>query len=520
MTDALTSTRPAAPPPAPARFGATAWLRWFWRQLTSMRVALLLLFLLALAAIPGSLFPQRGTDPAAVSRYLSTHEAIGPWMDRLSLFDVYAAPWFAAVYLLLCVSLAGCIVPRVITHARALRRPPPEAPARLDRLPEAVDGVSAAAPDDVLAAGAGWLRGHRWRVRTGDGWVAAEKGYLRETGNLIFHVALLGLLAAVAVGSLFGWRGSVVVVEGRAFSNTLTQYDSFRSGKLVDRSGLAPFTVGLDDFSASYQRGGQQNGAPRDYQATVTYQSNPDAPVEHAVVKVNDPLELDGAKVFLTGHGYAPHVIVRDSTGAVVFDDAVPFLPRDGNFTSSGVIKVPDTDPQLGFQGIFLPTAHVDPHTGPTSTFPAPDDPGLFLSAWKGDLGIDDGTPQSVFRLDTSHMTKIGIQSLAPGGTWTLPDGAGSITFAGYSEYANLSVAHDPGKYPALAAGILAIFGLLLSLFVSRRRVWLRADGDEPGRTLYSVAGLARGEQRGVADEVAALVAVVPERIDAERDSE
>ena len=51
--------------------GIVGWIRWGWRQLTSMRVALILLFLLALASIPGSLFPQRGINPTKVQQYLA-----------------------------------------------------------------------------------------------------------------------------------------------------------------------------------------------------------------------------------------------------------------------------------------------------------------------------------------------------------------------------------------------------------------------------------------------------------------
>lgn len=94
--------------------------------MTSMRVALILLFALAVASVPGSIFPQRGADPIAVNRYFEQNPALAPWLDRLSMFDVYAAPWFAAIYLLLCISLAGCILPRTIDHVRALRRPPPD----------------------------------------------------------------------------------------------------------------------------------------------------------------------------------------------------------------------------------------------------------------------------------------------------------------------------------------------------------------------------------------------------------
>ena len=93
---------PAAPPaqqgatpPRPPRGGGltiVGWLRWGWRQLTSMRTALVLLFLLAVASVPGSLLPQQGIDPAAVQQYYASHPALAPWLARLSLFNVFAAP--------------------------------------------------------------------------------------------------------------------------------------------------------------------------------------------------------------------------------------------------------------------------------------------------------------------------------------------------------------------------------------------------------------------------------------------
>ena len=91
-------------------------LRWLWRQLTSMRTALILLFLLALASVPGSLFPQRGTSPLKVSQYLRDHPKLGPFLDSIHMFDVFASPWFAAIYLLLFVSMAGCVLPLARVH--------------------------------------------------------------------------------------------------------------------------------------------------------------------------------------------------------------------------------------------------------------------------------------------------------------------------------------------------------------------------------------------------------------------
>ena len=495
--------------------GTVGLLRWMWRQLTSMRTALILLFLLALASIPGSIFPQRGTNPLRVEQWLVDNPSTGPLLDRIGFFDVYSSPWFAAVYLLLFISLIGCVLPRTRQHWRAVLAPPPPAPRRLMRLPESQEFATQAEADAVLESARDYLRSRRWRVRTGESptdgggdgsrWVAAEKGYARETGNLVFHLALILVLVAVAVGGLFGWKGNVIVKEGSGFSNTLTQYDAWGGGRFVDPDALAPFSFSLDTFTVDFERAVAQRGAPRLFEADVTYRVKPQDAGSTATIEVNEPLDMDGAKVFLVGHGYAPHLIVRDSTGGIVFDDSVVFLPQDGNFTSSGVVKIPDASPSLGLNGLFLPTSALDPVSGPHSTFPAPDDPSVFLSAFTGDLGMDGGIPQSVYRLDTSRMEQIGLESLRPGETWTLPDGSGSVEFAGFDRWASFQIASDPGQGLALFAALLAIAGLMLSLFIRRRRVWVKVVPAPGGGTLVHVAGLAKSEAGDLPDEVAAI---------------
>ena len=96
-----------AEPVTNPRLNLRGWLRWFWRQLTSMRTALLLLLLLAIAAVPGSLVPQRSSDPNGVSQYFRDHPDTAPWLDKLQAFDVYSSAWFSAIYLLLFISLIG-----------------------------------------------------------------------------------------------------------------------------------------------------------------------------------------------------------------------------------------------------------------------------------------------------------------------------------------------------------------------------------------------------------------------------
>jgi cytochrome c biogenesis protein len=491
---------------APQAPGIRGWLRWLWARLTSMRTALILLILLGIAAIPGSLVPQRTSDPIAVSALIREDPQRAQWYERFGLFDVYGSVWFSAIYLLLFISLVGCLVPRARQHWRMWRRSPGPPPAALARLPDSVD-VAHAASDDAVAAAAAALRAGRWRVRTGPGWVAGEKGFVRETGNQAFHFALLGVLAAVGFGALTGWQGNVVVTEDSGFANSLPQYDTFTAGRFADVDRLPPFSVRLQDFDVQFERGEAQRGAPRDFRADVLVTPEPGAVPQRRTFAVNNPLRLDGADIYLIGHGYAPHIIVRNADGEVVFDDSVVFLPQDANFTSAGVVKVPDSEPQLGFRGLFLPTALIDPQTGPTSIFPAPDAPGLFLSAFSGDLGLDSGEPQNVYRLDDSAMEQIGLKALAVGQTWQLPDGAGSVQFAGYDRWISVKVASDPGGAWALLFVGLAILGMSLSLFVRRRRVWVvRADGG------VTVGGVARGDKVSMADDVAELVAAIGPR--------
>jgi len=479
-----------------------------------MRTALLLLFLLAVGAVPGSVFPQRGVAPLRVGEYFQAHPTLAPILDNLSMFDVYAAPWFAAIYLLLMVSLTGCILPRCLHYARLLRARPPAAPRNLTRLPvhrEMLADVSAeVAIDRAVAA----LRSSRFRIEraSDNASVGAEKGYLHEFGNLVFHVALLVVLLGVGSGAVFSYHGTVVVVEDEGFSNILTQYDDFVPGRRFDPTMLAPFSFTLNEFDAKFITEGPRTGQPDDYRADVTYREEPGVVGEAAVIAVNEPLSVDGSKVYLLGHGYAPRFTVRDGQGKTVFSGAIPALPQDPAFTSKTAVKVPDALPeQLGFNVTVTPTAPdvVSPLTGPVSQFPEDDDPRVYLGAWAGDLGLDSGLPQNLYELDTSQMEQIGLKDLAPGETWQLPGDRGSITFDGLSEFGNFQVAHDPGRYLTLVGAVTAILGVMGSLLIKRRRVWVRATAAGQGRTLVEFGGLARTEAMGLSAEVDRIVAHV-----------
>ncbi len=435
-----------------------------------------------------------------MQEYYTAHKSLAPILNRLGLFNVFAAPWFAAIYLLLFVSLAGCVLPRAYRLTRSARALPPRAPRNLARLPNSVRYQTDLTTDQASAAAASFLTGRHFRLNRGDGWLSAEKGYRREVGNLLFHVALMGVLVSISLGGLFGYKADRLVVEGDSFADTVTDMDAFHPGHFVSSGDLAPFSITLNKFVSSYVTSGTDQGQPSVFDARISYTADPGGATRNYSLQVNHPLHVDATKVYLIGHGYAPVFKVTDGQGRVVYDQATPFLPADQKtYLSEGVVKAPDAKPdQLGFAGVFLPTA-VDVDGQLESAFPGALAPAVSMIAYQGNLGLNSGVAQSVYQLDTTGMKRVATsaQVLTAGQSMKLPNGQGTLTFTGYKQWISLQVTYDPGQIPALISAIVALTGLLLSFLVRRRRVFVRTYADEAGRTTVDVAGLARSDVGG-----------------------
>ncbi|GEK80606.1 cytochrome c biogenesis protein ResB [Agrococcus baldri] len=491
--DHVDAPEPAERTGSGPKLGFVGWLRFLWRQLTSMRTAIVLLLLLAVGAIPGSLVPQRSSDPNGVIQVRADNPDLVWLYDALSLHDVYSSPWFSAIYILLFTSLVGCVIPRLAHHWKAMRALPPRTPARLSRL-VGFQTVAGDASDLDRADGVLKKLGYR-TTRYGDS-VSAERGYLRESGNLLFHISLLALILVVGLGSGFGYNGQRLLVEGRGFANTLSSYDTFSEGQWFDDATLEPFSIRLDDLDVLYETENRNAmGAPLDFTAHVTV--NEPTGDRAAQIKVNEPLRVMGADLYLISNGYAPRISVRDAEGELVYDEYTPFLAQDDLMTSLGVMKLPDgLVEQLGLRGFFYPTA-VQLDTGAlASGYTDLLNPVLSLQAFTGDLGLDEGIPRSVYALETDAMTQIaggdsGTEALmlAPGQTVEIPGGLGTITFEDVVRYGVIEVHVDHTQTPVFWIAMVLVASLLGSLLIPRRRLWVKAV---PAG--LELAGLARGE--------------------------
>jgi cytochrome c biogenesis protein len=509
-----------------------------WRALTSMGTALALLVLLALAAIPGALLPQRSLNASKVDDYLVAHPLVGPWLNRLQAFEVFSSFWFTAIYVLLFVSLVGCLTPRMIEHARSLRAQPVAAPRNLARLPKHSSATIVGTPHDLAATITERLRGWRTICREGKGRgdrrrgeagpdgsppdgtveVSAEKGYLREFGNLVFHFALLGLLVAVAVGKMFGYEGNVIVIAdgGPGFcSASPAAFDSFRAGNIVDGTSLHPICVRVNNFEAHYLPSGQATS----FAANIDYQTGRDLTAGRwrpYRLAVNHPLRTGGDRIYLQGHGYAPTFTVTFPDGQTR-SATVQWRPDNPQtLLSSGVVRIdppagsyPDANQrrrhQIAIQGLLAPTEQLD-GTLLSSSFPALNAPAVAVDIYIGDAGLDSGRPQSLYTLDPRlieqhRLTKADRINLRAGEQARLQDGT-VVRFAGAVPFVNLQVSHDPGQTWVLVSAIAMMAGLVVSLLVRRRRVWVRlAPSDRPDTVNVELGGLARTDNSGWGDE-------------------
>jgi cytochrome c biogenesis protein len=225
------------------------------------------------------------------------------------------------------------------------------------------------------------------------------------------------------------------------------------------------------------------------------------------------------------GNGYAPEVIVRDPTGNIIYQESVPFLPQDRNLTSVGVIKLPDgLNQQVGLIGFFYPTVN-EGHAGASfSVYPDLIDPLLTINVYVGDLGLNDGIPRSVYALDTSELTKltgtttdVPSLELRPGETADLPNGLGSVSLQTVKRFASLDVHRDPAQGWVLVFALAAVAGLLTSLFIPRRRVWISARAKAEG-TEVEYGALARGDDPTLSGALARIANAHGANLGLERD--
>lgn len=528
MTDTLAPSRPAGGPsgpggprvpdiPGPLDAALLA-----WRTLRRMSTALALLFAMAVASVIATFVPQEPLIPATVEQWregtAGPGSTVSAAFDALGLFDVFGSWWFAALTILLFVSLTGCLIPRYQTFRRVVRRPP-AAGRRLERLSSHQVLGTSLPPPEALTVAERVLGRRRFRRRrlsaaespatdpeTGQALsqVAAERGHWREGGSLIFHTAFYLLLIGIVVGQGFGFTGQINLVEGEGFTDARLSYDAATPGRLWGVGDHRGFNLTLEDFEVSYH----PNQVAADFVSTITL-SGAGGDLRSEQVRVNHPVRFEGMNVYQQRFGMAPRLAVRDAaTGRTIFEQSVPLTDAGGN-TWSGATKVhmggEFTDqatgqqrqiPQLALDMAFLPDATViEGPNGPqpASASPEPDNPRVLADLYVGDLGLERPAPVSELRTQWKPEQLVDRMVLAEGEAVEVADGTITVEFTNLDMWSGFQVSHQPGRRVLLAAGALILVGLLPSLYVYRRRLWVTARaGDQGSEVVLAGAALQR----------------------------
>jgi cytochrome c biogenesis protein len=482
-----------------------------WRRLRRMSTALMLLFCLAAAAVVATFVPQEPVVAPTVEQWRAGEAGPGAgWatvFDAVGLFDIFGSWWFAAITVLLFVSLTGCLIPRWRGFLVSVRRRP-VAGRNLSRLSNQATWDTELPPDRALEVAESALRRRWFRRRrlgadetaSGRPQLAAERGHAREGGSLVFHTAFYVLLIGAVIGEVFGFTGQINLVEGESFAETRIAYDLAEPGRAFDVADHRGFTATLDDFEVSYF----DDGTPRSFVSDVTITEGGEQ-VRSGDVRVNEPFVVQGMKLYQARFGMAPRVVVR-AADTTTFDDEV-ILTRDGPYwTGAAKVSVGNAAqeiPQVALDLVFVPDAEITDSGRLAFGGPQPQNPRLAVSLYAGDdLGLGRARPVSEFNRDAGQL--VGEAMLRPGETAGFADGRLTVGFPELSMWSGFQVKHSPGRWVLLASAVMVLAGLVPSLYSYRRRVWVEARRTDAGSAV-TVAGAALQRKGRFVEEFAGI---------------
>jgi len=268
---------------------------WLWGILTSLRLTVFLLLILAALAVIGTVVPQDQSGNYYLSRF---GDVWGRLLWRGGFARVYDSPWFLAPVILLAANILACVVHGLPQAVRRVRRPLTGETALL--LPERgrITWAAEVDPHPLITAALSRELGRCRRETLPDKEVYfLERGRGRPLGPYLIHIALLLILAGGLIGKFWGVEGRLVLDQGEA-AGTL------QVGPRTERP--LPFQVRLDEFQVAYYEPG---GAPKEFRSDLTFIQD-GREVSRATCRVNEPVGFGGLTFYQADYG-------AESTGPI-----------------------------------------------------------------------------------------------------------------------------------------------------------------------------------------------------------
>ena len=423
--------------------------RGIWRLLTSVDFAVVQIIFLSILAVigmtlqqlPDFAFRSPGDYANAIETiHIRYDPVLGPGLvnvlERLGAFSIFKSAIFGIGLVVLVVSIVVCTLdrtPRLWRDVSSVRVAQPEPffdPLVPDRA--AMTGI---AGTDLLRL----IRRRGFHVREetaadGTTYVYGDRHQYTKLATLLTHLGLILFLAAAAVTSRFGDEQGLVVPEGESLT-----VQSIGTRDLLLVKNL--------DFEAP----GFETGMPTDFTTDLAVFQN-GSEVARKTIRVNDPLAIGGYTFHQNGFGPAPHLVIRDTAGAPLWDAKVPMTGEAGGAPYE-TMAVPGRD--LGLQ-LLLGRNEVGE--------------GILVVLPYRIMGTNpDGTDQ-IQNFDAVQLRR---------GDEKVSDALGlSITLADFGEYTLLIAKRDPGQGIVWAAFLCLIAGITITFYRPRRRIWARLTSD------------------------------------------
>ncbi|MCP9802554.1 cytochrome c biogenesis protein ResB [Cyanobium sp. T1G-Tous] len=420
--------------------------------ISDLRVAIVLLLVIAITSGVGTAIPQR--EPAELYHRLYDPQ---PWLGLLNadgvlalqLDHVYSSGWFLGLLAWLALALLLCSWRRQWPALQAaLRWIDYSSPRQLSKLSVA-ETLSTDTPKESLDQLAGLLQLQGWQIQRHDDRLAARKGLLGRVGPLLVHAGMVVLMLGAAWGALGGQRAEQYLAPGRSL-------------ELMDSRGSSQLTLALDGFSI------QRDPAGRPEQFTSQLRilegdGSGGSLLKQAEISVNHPLRFQGVTLYQADWALATISL---------------------QLGKSPLLELPlQSFPQLGEQiwGIVLPTR-------PDGSEP------VLLS-----LGSEQG-PIEIYGADG-----ISLARLAPGGAAVEVKGL-PIRVESVLPASGILLKRDPGVPLVYAGFAIALAGGGLSLLATRQ-LWAIAEQPAGQAGQLHVAGLCNRNLTGFAAELPQMLA-------------
>jgi cytochrome c biogenesis protein len=457
--NAQTRKLPGGTVPAPAAqkaSGVDSALEWLWHFLTSMKFAIVIMLVLAVAAIVGALVIQAPAgvvdDAQARNEWLAGVRprwgALTDPMATLGIFWIFSTLWFRLLVGLLAASLIACTVQRIPGTWRTMTKPHVDVGASFfEHAPQHEAMTFQRPPAEVLATAQAVLKKKGYRSLTMDDGVVhlyADRNRWAPWAGLVAHASIVVILAGAIIGSLWGFRdGQFMLAEG-ATSAVPT---------------IPGAVITLNSFKDEYS---PTTGQPIDYVSDVTVTKDGQVVVANHQLRVNDPLRFEGVSFYQAFFGPAAVLTVANAEGDVLHEGGIPLawtLNEGGN--KVGSFTLPDQDLTVW---VVSTAGANDPRVKPGQ---------VAVELYRGSSG------EAITQQTIDQGAAAEIEGL-------------TFTFEREAKFTGLSVAHDPGTPIVWLGCFLLIAGFAVRLYVPFRRLWGRLETRPDGGSSLAIAAVGR----------------------------